>query len=468
MRRTFIYAVLAIAGLAGARAFETTGVLHADQLPSSPVYAIRGARIVTAAGATIESGNLVMRNGLIADVGATAAIPDDAVVVDGTGLTAYPGLIDMGNAAAVESTAGAAGARGAAPAGGGVARGGGAPLPAPTWADGDRAKRDALLRPDFEAARAVRYDGAEMQRWATAGITSLLALPADGLIKGQSALVNTVAPEEPMQVSAVGAYRRGAVVITTPVAQHVTFALGRGGGAGYPVSTIGTIAFVRQALLDAQWQREARAWAARHPDQPRPAFEPALDALVPALERKLPVAFDAGELREILRALSIAKEFALDPIITGGLEAGSAVADLRSAKARVILTISAAGAGGGGGRGGRGGTDTPARVTAMQQNAPKAAAALEAAGIAYAFASAGVQNPADFVRGVARAVSEGGLTADQAIRALTVNAARMAGAADRLGTLEKGKIANVLVTTGDLFADGTSVRRVFIDGREVR
>ncbi|MBP8274280.1 MAG: amidohydrolase family protein [Acidobacteria bacterium] len=472
MRQTFLFAVLAVAGVAGALRPDASNVLHADQLPSSPVYAIRGAKIVTAAGATIDKGNLVMRNGLIADVSATAAIPDDAIVVDGTGMTVYPGLIDMGNTAAVESTAPATGARGAAPApvAGGGGRAGGAAA-GPTWADGDRAKREALLNADFEAARHVRVDGPEMQRYAMAGITSLLAVPTDGLIKGQSALINTTAGEEAMQVSAVGGDRRGDVIVRAPVAQHIALSGGRGGGAGYPAAMLGQIAFVRQAFYDAQWQKDARAWAGTHKDQPLPSFEPVLDALAPALNGTMPVSFEAGELREILRALNMAKEFKLDPIITGGIEAAAAVADLQAAKARVILTLGAGaggGRGGAGGGGGRGGAGTSARVTEMQQNAPKAAAALEKAGIAYAFSSAGLQNPTDLVRGVARAIREGGLTADQAIRALTVNAARMAGAADRLGSLEKGKIANVIVTDGDLFADATRVRRVFIDGREVR
>ena len=140
----------------------------------------------------------------------------------------------------------------------------------------------------------------------------------------------------------------------------------------------------------------------------------------------------------------MAKEFNLDPIIIGGIEAGEAIADLKAANAKVILTLNlAAGGGGRRRRSRRRGGDAPIRVTRMQKNAPKVPAALEKAGIPYAFTSEGLQTPADFVRGVARAVREGGLTPDQALRALTVNAAKIAGAADRLGTLEKGKIANV-------------------------
>jgi imidazolonepropionase-like amidohydrolase len=437
------------------------------QMPAAPVYAIQGAKIVSA-GTTIEKGNLVMRNGLIEDVGASVAIPADAVVVEGANLTIYPGLIDMTNTTAVDpprvAAAAAPAAAEAAPDGQGGGRGrGAAAAPPPTWADADRTRRDALLNPDFDAASHVRYEGVEMQRLAAAGITTLLAVPPSGLLKGKSALINVAAPPDDDDVSRVGAYRRGAVVIAAPVAQHVTFAAGRG-GAGYPAALLGDVAFVRQAFYDAKWQKEARIWADKHQDQARPVFEPALDALAPALDRRMPVSFEAGEVREILRALAMAKEFNLDPIVTGGIEADQTVADLKAAHAKVILTVGS-GNPAPGGRGGRG--DTPVRVTRMQQNAPKVPAALEKAGIPYAFASEGGLAPSDLLRAAARAVRDGGLTPDQALRALTVNAAKIAGADARVGTLAKGKIANLLVVEGDLFADPPHIRRVFVDGRPV-
>ena len=104
------------------------------------------------------------------------------------------------------------------------------------------------------------------------------------------------------------------------------------------------------------------------------------------------------------------------------------------------------------------------RHCALRAKAPKTAGALEKGGVLFAFASAGLTQPPDFVRNAARAVKDG-LAADAAIRALTINAARIAGAADRLGSLENGKIANVIVTDGDLFEDKTTVKHVFIDGR---
>jgi imidazolonepropionase-like amidohydrolase len=229
------------------------------------------------------------------------------------------------------------------------------------------------------------------------------------------------------------------------------------------------IAFARQSFLDAQWQKEARAFAERRKESAVGPFEPVLDALAPALDRRVPVAFDASEEREILRALAFAKEFNLDPIVVGGAEAANVIDDLKAARARVIVSANFQAAGGvAGGRGGAGGgrgaeTDTPLRITRMRQNAAKVPAALEKAGIPFAFTTGGLQNPSDFVRNVGRTVREGGLPEDAAVKALTVNAAKLAGAADRLGTIEKGKMANVIVTEGSLFDTGR-IRHVFVAG----
>jgi len=445
------------------------------QMPiRAPRYAITNARIVTAAGPVIDKGTVVMREGIIEDVGAAVTAPADALLVDGTGLVVYPGMIDMSNSSVVEVRTTTTQAPPAAPAAGG--RGRGAVVATPdsvTWADQEREARARYLHPDVDAASLVELDGDDVRRLAAAGITTALAVPSQGIIRGQSALVNLTAPPDPAETSALATYRRGAVVVRSPVAQHVVFATGGqgGGGGGYPGALLGVIAFARQSFYDAQWQKEARAFADRNKSAVFGGFEPALDALAPALERKVPVAFEASEQREILRALAFAKEFNLDPIIVGGAEAGSVIDDLKAAKAAVIVSANfqaagtPAGRGGGGGGGGRGGgdADTPVRITRMRQNAAKVPAALEKAGIPFAFTVGGLQSPAEFVRSVARTVKEGGLAEDSALKALTINAARLAGAAERLGTIEKGKMANVIVTDGSLF-DASKIRHVFVAG----
>jgi imidazolonepropionase-like amidohydrolase len=227
---------------------------------------------------------------------------------------------------------------------------------------------------------------------------------------------------------------------------------------------MGVIAFLRQSFLDAQHYRlEQQAYARKASGFARPTFDPAYEALGPVLDGKIPVAFVAGENREIRRALKMAADFKLDPIITGGLEADQVTAEIKAASARVVFSLDyptrpktlAPDA------------DEPLRVLRQRANAPKVPAALDKAGVAFAFQSAGLKDPKDFVKNAAKAVKEG-LAPDAAIRAMTINAARIAGAADRLGSLEKGKIANVVVTDGDLFAESTKVKHVFIDGRMVR
>jgi imidazolonepropionase-like amidohydrolase len=467
MRRPLRLFVSASAVLAGAWAFAAPGAAARADL----AYAIQNARIVPVSGAAIERGTVLMRNGLIDQVGASVTVPVDAIVIDGAGLTVYPGLIDMANTTAVmppeSAEPPAAGGRGAG--GGGGGRGGGGGGGGQTVDDLERAKREAILRPDFDAAAHARIEGAEMQRLASAGITSVLAVPSTGTIRGRSALVNVLAPPDEPRISGTADPRVGLTVVKAPVALHVGFG-GRGGGGGYPGSLLGYIAFVRQAFYDAQWQRDARAWASRHADAPRPAFEPVLDAMSPALARQMPVAFDAEEVREIERALALAKEFNLDPIIIGGAQADVVASDLKAANARVIFGLNLPGAGGGGGGGGRGGRgggggDT-LRAVQNRVNAPRVPAALAKAQVPFAFSSAGLQNAGEFVRNAARTVKDGNLAADVALRALTIDAARIAGADARLGTLERGKIANLVVTEGDLLDNGR-IRHVFIDGRPV-
>src|SRR5262245_33087691 len=118
------------------------------QMPQrAPRYAITNAKIVTAAGPAIEKGTVVMRDGVIEDVGPLVAAPSDAVIVEGSGLVVYPGLIDMSNSSLVETPASVP--AGPAPAQGGRGRGAAVATPdSITWADQEREARTRFLHPD--------------------------------------------------------------------------------------------------------------------------------------------------------------------------------------------------------------------------------------------------------------------------------------------------------------------------------
>jgi len=398
------------------------------------VYAIRGARIVTAAGAPIDSGTIVMRGGVIDAVGASVTVPADARIIEGAGLTIYPGLIDLGNTKAAEE---------ATPQ---------QPQNVRTTAELERWKRALLLKPQARAADVVKVDDPELTKLASAGITSVLAVPSGDVISGQSALVNVVAPPEEPQIGNIVEPRRGLVGVMSRVALHVSFpSQPRAAGNAYPQSLMGVIAVVRQAFVDAQ-----RYAAHRTPD------DPALAAMQPAIERKMPVAFEANQTREILRVLRLAKELNLEPILTGGRGSKDVVADLKSQNVRVIYSLNyptrprtlAPEA------------DEPLEALRDRADAPKTPAELAKAGVTFAFASAGLAEPKDFVKNASKAVTAG-LAEDAAIRALTLNAATIAGVADRLGSLEKGKAANLIVTDGNLFDEKTKITRVFVGGRSI-
>jgi imidazolonepropionase-like amidohydrolase len=416
---------------------------------ASFIYAIQGARIVPVSGAAIENGTIVFRDGVIVAVGANATVPAGAVVIAGKGLVVYPGLIDMGSTAGLDMPA--------------VPR---ADSPR-TTEDVERVKAEYLLRPQFRAADFVNPVGVTLARVAANGITSVLATPSGDAIRGQSALINTALGEDDPQIGAVADERKGAMVLKTPVALHVTFSEQPGGGNAYPNSLMGVIAFVRQAFLDAQHWAATSAFVKASADKPtrpwfRQVYEPAFEALQPALNGRMPVAFEGEASREILRGLDMARSFKLDPIITNGREADQVASDLKAANARVILSLNyqtrpqhlAPDA------------DEPLRTLRARANAPKTAGALAKAGVVFAFSSSGLSEPRDFIRNAAKAV-QNGLSRDEALKALTLQAATIAGAADRLGSLETGKIANVLVTEGDLFDDKMTIRHVFVDGRPV-
>lgn len=407
----------------------------AAQQEASYSYAITGARIVPVSSAPIDNATIVFSDGVIAAVGANVTVPAGAIAIAGKGLTVYPGLIDMGSSAGLEAPA--------------VAR---ADNPQ-TTEEVERVKRDTLLRAHLRAADHMNPASPALGKAAEAGITAILATPGSDGIRGQSALVLTSLGADLPQIGALADDRRGSLVIRAPVALHVGVADRPTGGDAYPNSLMGNIAFNRQAFLDARWYQQATS-------RPHSA---ALEAMQPALAGRMPVAFRAATEREIHRALDMARAFTLDPIITAARQVANVTADLKAANARVIYSLNfptrrpslAPDA------------DEPLSALRDRANAPKEPAALDKAGILFAFESSGLSDPRDFIKNAQKTVAAG-LPKDAAIKALTMNAAAIAGAADRLGSLDTGKIANLIVTDGDLFDEKTAIKHVFVNGREVK
>lgn len=413
------------------------------RLDAPQVYAIKDAQIITGTGKTIAKGTVVFRDGLIKEVGENVRIPADARIIDGAGMTVYPGLIDgftnLGlPAPAQPQTQGGQGGGGRQAALAALAAG---QQPNPEQALGD---------PSISAADQVRPGGTAVEDARSVGITSALTSPRQGLFPGQSAVINLAGNES------------SRIVLRAQVALTVQFTTGQGFFGQYPNSLMGTVAFIRQSFYDAMHYRdEVERYNRVKRGVDRPANDKKLAALQPAIKGVMPVLFVANTEGDIRRALMIADEFKLKPIIEGALYGYRVAGMLKAKNVPVILSVDFP----------RRPADLPdeeeetLRVLRARAEVPKGAAKLAQAGVKFAFTS-GALRPADFIASVQRAV-ENGLSKDEALRALTINAAEILGTSDQLGSIEVGKIANLLVTNGDLLARDTKVRHVFIDGAEV-
>jgi hypothetical protein len=421
--------------------------------------AIRNAKIVTVSGPVIAKGTVILKNGLIEAVGENVAIPADAWVVEGEGMTVYPGLIDA------LSTVGIAGAAPAAAGRGG--RGGATPAATPaaaqaatterSWGPEDRPQTTSWLL----AADELQADDKRVETVRGSGITTTVTYPTSGIFAGQGSIVDLVSGE-----------KAAAMVLVPSAGQYISLGSGRGfgggGGGGFPSSLMGIISYVRQLYLDANHYKAFKDAYAKDPrGMQRPAYDRALEGLLASQRFLLP----ANQVLEIDRMLRFGAELqTITPvkqsmILYGARDAyrPEAVELLKKGNVPVLLSIK---------------WPTPPARTAdsddsnetlrtliERDKAPSAPAALQKAGVKFALYSDGTDTPRDFQRAVKKAI-DAGLAREDALRALTLSPAEIYGIADRVGSIDKGKIANIVVTKGEIFDDRTQVVMVFVDGKK--
>lgn len=401
-----------------------------------PYYAIQNARLVTVSGAVIEKGTLVVANGLIAAAGTNVAIPPEAWVIEGDGLTVYPGLIDsltnLGLPPAEETGRGAAG--------------GGQPARAPTI----HGPEDRPATTTWEsAADSLKPDDKRLEQWRKAGFTSAVSSPEKGIFPGQASLIN------------LAGERAEEMVVKTPVALRVNFSAG-GGLWRFPGSLMGVLAYVKQLFLDTD--QYAQAWsvyAANPRGLERPAYDRTLEPLRQLRAQNWPVLLPATRTEEMARALALADDIGARPLLYGVHQGYEAAEMLAGKKAPVLVSLKWPEKA----KEGDPEAEEPLRVLRLRERAPSTPAALQKAGVKFAFYSDGLTNAQDILKNARKAI-EAGLGEEAGVRAFTLSAAEIFGVADRLGSLEPGKIANLTITDGDLFAEKTKVKMVFIDGRK--
>jgi len=421
------------------------------QAPST--FAIRNAKIVTVGSPVIAKGTVVVRKGLIEAVGENVAVPSDAWVVDGEGLTVYPGLIDslstvgMPGAPATSTTATAGrGGRGqATPATPGTPVTAAAPLA--------RGPEDRPATTSWVvAADEIQATDRRIETVRSAGFTTAVTFPTRGIFAGQGSIVDLLSGE-----------KAGEMVLVPSVGQYISLTRAGGGGGmggGFPSSLMGTISYIRQIYLDAAHYQLVKDTYAKDPrGMERPAYDRALEGV---LESKR-ILFPANRLVEIDRMLRFAAELK-QPVILYGVHESyrpEAIQVIKKYGAPVLVSL----------RWPEPTRDAnPDDVDSMRtletrDKAASAPALLKKAGVRFALYSDGLDQPRDLQRAVKKAM-DGGLSREDAVRALTLSAAEIYGVADRMGSIEKGKIANLVVMRGDIFEDRTKVELIFVDGRK--
>jgi len=398
-------------------------------LPPRGIFAIRNARIVTVSGPDIENGTVVIRDGKIEAVGTNVSVPAGAQTIDGHGLFVYPGMIDAGtNMGLVEVPQGANGT-------------------VDTSEVGD-------LNPNAKAIIAVNPHSAHIAVTRVEGITNTLTAPTGGLISGQAALINLLgtAPKEMAVVP------HAALVINYP-------RIGGGGGGGgfgppqQPANLSETLTAnerqleqIRKMLRDAEAYGRSQDAYAKDKSLPRPDRNVVLEPLVPYVRGEQPVIFRADREAEIRGAIRFAEEMKLKPIILGGDDAWKIASLLKEKNVPVILT---------------GVFSLPGReddaYDALYENPAK----LQQAGVRFCISTGDsgpeVRNLAQYA-GMAAAF---GLSKADALKSVTLYPAQIMNVADRLGSIETGKMANLVVTDGDLLEIRSRIKYLLIDGRLV-
>ncbi len=405
------------------------------EVPSA--MAITNARVVTVSGPILPRANIVMRNGLIEAVAENAPIPADAWVIDGEGLTVYPGLIDgLSTLGITDSSAiGNAGGRRGGGGGGGAGSAGAA---TPARGPEDRPSTTSWLR----AADLIKPSDSRLETARSAGFTTSITFPTRGIFAGQGAVVN-LAGNKP-----------GQMLIASPAGQYVSLAFSASNG--YPGSLLGVFAYVRQIYIDADHYRLAKEMYARNPSGiSRPEYDRALEGVMESPRVLLP----ATRTVDIDRMIHFAAELKISPVLYGVPKGYSAAARIAKAGVPVLVSLKWPE------RRRDADPDTPETLEILQlrDEAPSTPMALAAAKVKFGFYSDSLEKPTDIAKAVKRAM-DAGLSADDAIRAFTLNTAEIFGVADRLGSIEKGKIANLVVTKGNLFETNTKIQYVIIDG----
>ena len=392
-------------------------------------FAIMNARIVTVSGAPIENGTVVIQNGKITAVGANVQVPAGAEKIDGKGLHVFPGMIDAGTNLGL------------------------AEIPQGANATMDMSEVGSL-NANAKAVMAVNPHTSHVNVTRVNGVTTVFSRPAGGVVAGQGTVINLNGSTQGEMALVPTA---GLIINFPRIATFGGFGGGFGGGGGQQIDFNEAIRRrdsqleeLKKNFRDAENYGRARDAYAQDKTLPYRETDLRLEALVPYVRGNRPIFFTVERERDIRAVVKFVNDMKVRGIILGGQEAWKVADDLKKNNIAVIYTNI---------------YNLPVREDDPYDYLFEAPAKLQQAGVKFAISTGdqgGEVRDLPYHAGLAGAF---GLPKDEALKSVTLYPAEILGVSDRLGSIEVGKMANVVVADGDILEPRTNIKHVFINGR---
>ena len=407
-------------------AYAQSGGTQQNLTGRAGTFAITGARIVTVSGAVIDNGTVVIQNGRIVAVGANAAVPADAERINGSGLTVFPGMIDAGTNMGLQEI------------------GGGAPGTVDTAEIGN-------MNANAKAFKGINPHSAHINVTRVNGITTVLSMPVGGVISGQSAIINlngstqtemAIVPEFGLvinfpRISTFGGFTPGVGAQTIDFNEAVK-------------RRDKNIEDLKKMFKDAEIYAKVQEAYAKDKTLPNPAKDVKLEAMIPYLRGERPIIFTAQREPDIRSVVKFVEDMKIKGIIMGGGDAWKVADGLKKNNIPVIFTNI---------------FNLPSQEDDPYDYFYEGPSKMQKAGVKFSISTgddgANVRD-LPYQAGIAGAF---GLGHDEALKAVTLYPAQILGIADKYGSIEVGKMANVVVTDGDILDPRTNIKYLFIDGR---
>jgi imidazolonepropionase-like amidohydrolase len=394
-------------------------------------FAIRGGTVVTVSGADIPNGTVVISGGKITAVGggANVQVPANAQVINATGLMVYPGMIETGSSIGLSE----------------IGQGAVATVDI---------SEVGSFNPNAQAFYGIDPHSAHIGVARVVGITTVVSRPTGGILSGQAALMN-LAGDTPPKMAVIP---KLALVVELPRSGFGgrgfarAAALQQGAPADANRVRQAQMDSLRKLLRDADAYGKAQDAYAKDKTIPRPAHDVVLESMLPALRGQMPVIFPADRANDIRDAVNFAEEMHLKPIILGGEQSPQVAAFLKQHNVPVVVTAV---------------MHLPSREDDPYDINYSIPAKLSAAGVTFAISTGDKGSEVRTLPYNAGMAAAHGLSKTDALKAVTLWPAQIFGVGDRMGSIEVGKMANIVVTTGDMLEAKVDTKYLFIDGRNV-